>query len=171
MTRLKSLFTTKILHASNFINFLKLIEKTAKQRMNNSNPDKMPINPEKKTRIITVISLLVIIPAGFYTKFYKGPAGAWIGNSLGGLLYVIFWCLIIFLIIPRARIWKIAGGVLIITCLLECLQLYHPPFLNYLRSFFIGQAVLGNSFNPADFMYYIAGSIAAYLWILLIKRI
>ena len=128
------------------------------------------INSVKKARIITLISLLVITPAGFYTKLYEGPACGWVNNSLGGLLYEVFWCLAAFLLFPRARIWKIVTGVFIITCLLECLQLYNPLFLSYLRSFFIGQAVLGNSFNPADFIYYISGSITGYFWILLINR-
>jgi hypothetical protein len=124
----------------------------------------------KKARIITALSLLVITPAGFYTKFYGGPAFEWVNNSLGGLLYVVFWCLMVFLFFPRAKVWKIAAAVFIITCLLECLQLYNTRFLDYLRSFFIGQAILGNSFNPADFIYYAAGSITGYLWIIFVIK-
>lgn len=37
-----------------------------------------------KQRVLTGISLLFIIPAGFYSKFYTGPAADWVNNSLGG---------------------------------------------------------------------------------------
>ncbi len=123
-----------------------------------------------KARIITVISLLIVTPAGFYSKFYSGPASEWVNNSFGGLLYEIFWCLVVFFLFPGIRVWKIGLGVFFVTCLLEFLQLWNPQFLNYIRSFFIGQAVLGNSFIWSDFIYYFTGSITGILWIFLIKR-
>ena len=123
-----------------------------------------------KARILAIISLLIITPAGFYTKFYTGPASEWVNNSLSGMLYVIFWCLIMFLLFPRIRTWKIALGIFVVTCLLEFLQLWNPQFLNYIRSYFIGQAILGDSFTWSDFIYYLTGSAAGYLWIILIKR-
>jgi hypothetical protein len=123
-----------------------------------------------KRRIITVISLLIITPAGFYSKFYNGPASEWINNSFGGLLYVVFWCLVVFFLFPRVRPLKIILPVLLVTCMLEFLQLWNPQFLNYLRSFFIGQAILGNSFICSDFIYYCAGSILGFFWIHLVKR-
>jgi hypothetical protein len=123
-----------------------------------------------KARIITVISLLIVTPAGFYSKFYNGPASEWVNNSFGGLLYEIFWCLVFFLIFPGIRVWKIGLAVFFVTCLLEFLQLWNPQFLNYLRSFFIGQAVLGNSFIWSDFIYYFAGSIIGTFWVFLIKK-
>ena len=48
-------------------------------------------------------SLLVTIPVGVYTKFYQGPAADWVNNSLGGVFYEIFWCLLVFLVVPNAR--------------------------------------------------------------------
>ena len=37
--------------------------------------------------------------------------------------------------------WIIATLVLICTCILEVMQLWHPPFLEFLRSFFIGSGI------------------------------
>ncbi len=123
-----------------------------------------------KARIIAAISLLIITPAGFYSKFYTGPAAEWVNNSFSGLVYVIFWCLLLFIMFPHIRTWKIVLTVFAATCLLEFLQLWHPQFLNYIRSFFLGQAILGNSFIWSDFIYYFAGSMAGFLWIAFIKR-
>ena len=123
-----------------------------------------------KARILAAISLLIVTPAGFYSKFYTGPAAEWVNNSFGGFLYVIFWCLLLYLLFPGIRTWKIGLGVFIVTCLLEFLQLWDPQFLNYIRSFFIGQVILGNSFTRSDFIYYFAGSITGLIWIYLIKK-
>jgi len=124
-----------------------------------------------KRFFLTLLSLLIIIPIGFYSKFYRGPASEWVNNSLGDVFYEIFWCLLIFLILSESRFWKscypliIASGVFIFTCALEFLQLWHPPFLVFLRSYFIGATILGTTFVWSDFPYYLIGSIIGYFWI------
>ena len=117
-----------------------------------------------KKRILIVISLLIIIPIGFYSKFYSGPACFWVNNFLGGVFYEIFWCLIVFFISPKTRHWKIATGVFVVTCGLEFMQLWHPAFLETIRSNFIGVTILGRSFSWADFPYYIIGSAIGWYW-------
>ena len=106
----------------------------------------------------TLLSLLIIIPVGFSSKFYKGPAALWVNDSLSGVFYEIFWCLLIFLFLPQALPEIIALSVLVLTCFLEFLQLWHPPFLEYLRSFFVGRTILGATFAWTDFSYYFLGS-------------
>lgn len=124
----------------------------------------------KKRWLWTVVSLVIIIPIGFYSKLYRGPASFWINNSLGGVFYEIFWCLLIFLLFKRMRPWGIALAVLSVTCALEFLQLWHPPALVYLRSSFLGKAVLGTTFTWSDIPYYFAGCGIAYIWIILIQK-
>ncbi len=111
------------------------------------------------------LSLLLITPIGFYSKFYGGPAHFWVNNSLGGVFYEIFWCLLMNLFFRNVNVLRIALIVLSGTCLLEFLQLWHPPFLEYLRATFIGRTILGNSFSWSDFPYYFLGSAAGYFWI------
>lgn len=108
-------------------------------------------------RTYTAISLIIIVPLGFYSKFYNGLFTYWVNNSLGGVLYEIFWCLIIFLFLPKTNIHIIAGIVFVVTCILEILQLYHPPFLQAIRQTFIGKTLIGTSFVWSDFMYYLLG--------------
>jgi uncharacterized membrane protein len=112
----------------------------------------------KKYRLLTILLILVVTPIGFYTKFYAGPASSWVGNSFGGLVYEVFWCLVVAFLFPRVRPFKIASGVFLATAALEFLQLWHPGFLEFLRSAFIGRTILGSSFNWMDFPYYAAGS-------------
>ena len=123
-----------------------------------------------KVRKITVLALIIIVPLGFYTKFYSGPAHIWVNNSLGGFFYEIFWILLFSILLPKVRPVIIAMAVFFATCTLEFLQLWHPPFLQILRSNFIGRTILGNSFNLMDFPYYIAGSLTGYLILKIIKK-
>jgi hypothetical protein len=113
----------------------------------------------------TLISLLLVVPIGFYSKFYAGPAAFWVNNSLGGVWYEIFWCLVAFLCFDKGKPWLIATVVLMATCTLEVLQLWHPPMLEYLRGFFIGRTILGTSFAWSDFPYYVAGCGIGWLWL------
>jgi Flp pilus assembly protein TadB len=51
---------------------------------------------------------------------------------------------------------------------LEFLQLWHPSFLEFLRSNFIGRTILGTSFTWSDFPYYLVGGGIGWL---LMKRL
>ena len=117
-----------------------------------------------------LILLLLIIPIGFYTKIYSGPAAQWVNDSLGGVLYEIFWCLLFFLFFVKAKAWVIATSVFIVTCFLELLQLWHPEFLEFIRCYFIGRTVLGTSFNSYDFIYYFIGSFIGYFIIIRLQK-
>ena len=110
-----------------------------------------------------LILLLLITPIGFYTKIYSGPGASWVNDSLGGVFYEIFWCLLVFLFVVKAKAWVIATSVFIVTCFLELLQLWHPEFLEIIRSYFIGRTLLGTSFSLYDFIYYFIGSGIGYL--------
>ena len=107
----------------------------------------------------TIVLFVFIVPIGFYTKFYSGPAAAWVNNSLGGILYIIFWSLMFFLIAPKVNPVKIASVVFVLTCFLEFLQLWHPDILESMRSSFLGRTILGTSFSWLDFLHYFIGFI------------
>ena len=123
-----------------------------------------------RQRSRTLLSLCLIIPIGFYSKFYSGPGRDWANDSLGGVFYEIFWCLIIFLFSNRKSPWRIVLMVFLGTCALEFLQLWHPPFLEFLRSHFIGQTILGTTFAGSDFPYYFLGCGIGWAWIRYLKK-
>lgn len=125
----------------------------------------------RRLRILALASLLAVTPAGFYTKFYHGPGYYWVNNSLGGILYEIFWCLLVFFLLPRVKPFTIAAAVFIVTCVLECLQLWHPHFLGVVRANFMGSTLLGTTFVWSDFVYYIIGSFFGWIWMRLIANL
>lgn len=119
----------------------------------------------------TILSLIVLVVAGFFSKFYEGPAEDWANDSLAGMFYVVFWCVFISLFFPRVRPFKIAFAVLAVTCFLECLQLWHPIILERMREPFVGRALLGTSFVWSDFPYYFIGSAIGWLWVTWLRRV
>lgn len=108
-------------------------------------------------------ALALVTPLGFATKLYAGPAEEWVRYSAGGVLYVIFWMLVVLVLRPRTPPVRVAAGVGIATSLLEVLQLWHPPFLEALRRPFLGRALLGTTFAWSDFAHYAAGCVLGVL--------
>jgi len=105
----------------------------------------------------TLLSVIILVPLGLYTKIYSGPAAQWVNNSMGGVLYVVFWSLAFCFLLPGVKTRKIAAAVFLVTCLLEIMQLWHPPFLETVRSTFIGVTLIGNSFSWLDLVHYMIG--------------
>ncbi|AFZ24690.1 Protein of unknown function (DUF2809) [Cylindrospermum stagnale PCC 7417] len=116
----------------------------------------------------SVLSLAIILPIGLLYSHYRHSIW-WLNQEVGGIFYEIFWCLFVFLFIPTRRaVWQIPLWVLVITCLLEFMQLWHPPFLNWVRSFWWGKMLIATTFTWADFPYYFIGSGLGWLWLRLI---
>jgi len=124
----------------------------------------------QQASIIKILILLILIPAGFYTKVCKGSLQEWINYSFCDFLYEIFWCLLFSLLFTKIRVIWIALSVFLTTSALEFLQLWHPPFLQAVRDTFLGRTLIGNSFTWSDFFYYAAGCIASYFLIRAIDR-
>lgn len=113
-------------------------------------------------RVLVLLAIIIVTPLGFASKFYNGYLASWFNNSFGGLLYEIFWCLVIAFVFIKLNEKIIAVGVFIVTSFLEFLQLWHPHFLEVLKSTFLGRTILGNTFVPSDFFYYLIGSLAGW---------
>lgn len=102
-------------------------------------------------------SLIVIVPLGMATKFYRGWGEWWINDYAGGILYEILWMILVALAWPKLRLWKVAIAVFLFTSFLEILQLWHPPLLQALRSTLLGKLILGTTFVGWDFPHYAIG--------------
>ncbi len=117
-----------------------------------------------RRRMLTAASILGVGFVGMFSKSYRGVLSGWVNDSLGGVFYEIFWCLFIFFLFAKVRPWKIALGVLLVTGTLEFMQLWHPPFLEFLRRSQGGQAMLGHYFAWSDFPYYFIGGGIGGVW-------
>jgi hypothetical protein len=118
---------------------------------------------KQKHLILAVIVLFILIPIGFYSKMYSGVGYEWVNNKSGGIFYEIFWCMVFYILLPKPKPIRIAIWVFIITCILEFVQVLDNSLLEIIRSNFIGQTLIGNSFTWSDFPYYIFGSVLGFL--------
>ncbi|AFY45651.1 DUF2809 domain-containing protein [Nostoc sp. PCC 7107] len=124
----------------------------------------------KSLRWRTIFSLTIILPIGLFYSHYRYSV-SWLNQEVGGIFYQIFWCLFAFLFTTtRASVWQIPLWVLVITSLIEFMQLWHPPFLIWVRSFWWGRMLIGTAFTWVDFPYYFIGSGLGWLWLRLIVR-
>ena len=126
----------------------------------------MPQSSPATIRIRVILALAVVVPLGFAAKFYSGPGRWWVNNwGPASVPYVLFFMLLVFLLVPRKRaIIPIAVGVCTVTCLLELLQMWQPPWLQAIRTTFLGKALLGNAFSWWDMpAYFIAAALGWWL--------
>ena len=110
--------------------------------------------------------LVVVTPLGFGFKLYSGPGQQWLNNYAAGVLYEVFWILVAFFVRPEKKwIPGIPVGVFVFTSLLEILQLWHPWWLEQIRSTFLGRTLIGTTFSWWDFPHYAAGCGIGWIWI------
>ncbi|MGB3535620.1 MAG: DUF2809 domain-containing protein [Microcoleaceae cyanobacterium] len=93
------------------------------------------------------------------SKFYQGIFQNWINYSFGAILYEIALIALVLLIQPRLNPKWVSFWVFLVTAFLETLQLWSPPFLEAIRSTFIGRLAIGTTFAYSDFVYYVIGCI------------
>lgn len=95
---------------------------------------------------------------------FHGAAPEWMNDLFGSIAYEIFLILLVALLFPKASPLWTAFGVCLATCMVEFLQLWHPPFLEAMRATLPGRLVLGNSFTWSDFISYFLGSFLGWMW-------
>lgn len=124
-----------------------------------------------KQRLLVFLSLLLVTPLGFLFKFYHGPQRAWFNNYGAAVWYEIFWCLLIYGLRPSHQATTaIPLGVFAATCGLEILQLWHPPWLETIRSYPFGRFLIGTTFAWWDFPHYLIGCAISWFWLRQIRR-
>jgi hypothetical protein len=114
-------------------------------------------------RTVLAIVALALIPVGLCTKAYRGQLDWWVNDYAGAILYEAFWIVLVAFIWPQASPAKVATGVFAATALLECLQLWQPPFLQAIRATWVGRTLLGTTFVWWDFLYYVLGCALTWL--------
>ena len=127
-----------------------------------------PINSKlarSRFRRSLLTSLVVLVPLGIATKLYQGPGAKWSHGFAGAVLYEIFWILFVVWLWPRTSPMKVVLGVLAATVAIEFLQLWHPSWLTAIRETLVGKALLGTTFSPWDFPYYVLGCGLGWGWL------
>ena len=126
-----------------------------------------------RIRLWTLGTLPVVVAVGLALKFYRGPAHVWVNHwGPASVAYEVFWMLLFFLVLPeKSRIGPIAGVVCLLTCGVEFLQLWQPPWLQAIRATLPGKFVLGTSFSWWDLPAYPCGCLLGVGLLHLIVRV
>jgi len=140
------------------------------------NPFRLPfqtvrLNPATENLVLKTVLLVLVFITALYTKEYEGEYEQVIHSHVGGTLYVLFGGLFFSLVLPRRSIGFQVSSAFAITCLLECVQWFRIPFLVDLTSRSrVAAYIFGNSYNPLDFIYYLAGAALAVLVLILLTE-
>jgi hypothetical protein len=119
-------------------------------------------DPKVARRRLTLFAVLTALAiAGFWLRFYA-PIGEEWRDSTGGAAYVVFWILAYASLKPAAPAFPVSLTVLLVTCCLEFLQLWHPAWLEAIRRTLPGRLLLGTTFEWSDFPPYFAGAVIGF---------
>ncbi len=77
---------------------------------------------------------LVCVPLGLLSKRVSPGVPAWVSENLAGSVYVMWWSFLVLAAFPRAKEARVVACVLLLTCSIEFLQLWHPPTLSAVRA-------------------------------------
>ena len=115
------------------------------------------IRPAVACLISVVACLLYAATRSYLPDWWRGHGG--------GIPYVIFWILLWLTLLPSRRlIVPICVGCVLMTCLLECFQLFEgPEWLREFRRTRFGAAWLGFGFDWKDIPPYIIGGVCGWV--------
>jgi hypothetical protein len=114
-----------------------------------------------RTRRRLAVLILLIVALGVTVKWAcPSPWTEWGYRHGAGALYVVFWVLAIGWLRPGWPAWRAAALAGAATALLEWTQQGQVRWLDALRANRAGAALLGVTYDPADFAYYAAGALA-----------
>ena len=118
----------------------------------------------RRYRLAILLSLIAIVPIGYWVRFSSFGGAAWLQDALGSVAYEIFWILLLVLLAPQILPLRAAIAVCLATCAIEFLQLWQPAWLQAIRATLPGRLVFGNTFSWADVPAYAIGSFAGWIW-------
>jgi hypothetical protein len=120
--------------------------------------------------VLKIGLMALVFISGIYTKTYTGDFQLIINNHIGGIFYVIFGSLGFSVLFPHLRLYIPALMAFSATCFLEFVQWFRFPVMLELTKHKFFAYVFGNSFNPADFIYYAIGGVCALLVLWFIRE-
>ncbi len=112
----------------------------------------------------------MLVPLAAWLRFDAPVSGRW-RDWTGGAAYVIFWSAGALLVRPQLSPARVTAVVLVLTCCLEFLQLWHPFWLEAARRTLPGRLILGTTFDWQDFRSYFVGALLSLLVLQAFTRI
>lgn len=116
-------------------------------------------------QIKTAAAAVITLTLGYWIRFTP-LAPEWLRDTSGGAAYVILCTLLAAVVKPNLSPARLATGAFLFTCAVECLQAWHPAWLDAIRRTLPGRLLLGTTFAWHDFPPYVAGAVLGYCLLL-----
>jgi Protein of unknown function (DUF2809) len=123
----------------------------------------MPIKFYRQ-RLVFLVNILAIVPLGYAIRF-SHILPEYFHDVGGSIAYQILLMLLVLFIYPSANLRLTAIWACVVSCAIESLQLYQPPWLQAIRATLPGRLILGTTFLWSDFPAYFVGSYLGWLWV------
>ena len=123
-----------------------------------------------RCKLCLAVCLFFVAVLGYWLRF-DAPIAPDLRDNFGGAAYVVFFVVAFATLTPFSSAARIAAIVLAGTCVLEFLQLWHPPWLEAIRRTFVGRVLLGTTFSWTDFPPYFVGAFIGWLLVRLHQKL
>ena len=111
----------------------------------------------KRNPRIYLLVMVLITAFGLPARTVQDRLPAWYVQYFGDYLWAMLLFFIFALILQNVNTTKVAFVTLLFTYGIEITQLFHPPWLEYLRSIKIFALILGFTFLWSDIIAYTLG--------------
>ena len=116
-----------------------------------------------KRRAIYFILYLIVVPIGYATRKLPQLFHPFIAEFGGDTLWAAMFVFLFRAIWSKTALWKLVLYTYLFTVAIEISQLYHAPWIDRLRSSFLGKMLLGSGFLWSDLACYLTGVVFAWL--------
>ncbi len=110
-----------------------------------------------RNRIIYVFIIIVVIALGLASRRYPELLPHFLARYAGDTLWALLVFLLLGLLFPTMSTLKVAIIALLLAWSIEISQLYHAPWLDEIRHYWLGALVLGHGFIWSDIICYTVG--------------
>jgi hypothetical protein len=127
-------------------------------------------DPDQRNRWLYLLLAFAVMGLGLLWRSRWLPLPHFLAKAGGDAL----WSLMVFLgmafLRPAAKTPTVAMAALLFSYIIEFTQLYHAPWIDYLRSHRLGELILGSTFNWPDFGSNTVGVLLAVVLDLVLRR-
>jgi len=109
--------------------------------------------------------LVIVFSAilGISSRKYGNILPVFIAKYTGDTMWALAFFAIFLMLFSRKRNWEIAIITFDFSCLIELSQLWHPVWLDKIRSTVLGGLLFGFGFRYSDLFCYAAGCVLGFL--------
>jgi hypothetical protein len=129
----------------------------------------MKIVPVFRNRTVYAVFMIIVTICGLASRHYAEILPDFIANYAGDTLWALMVFFLIGWLFSALAIWQVASMALTFAFVIECSQLYHAPWLDEWRHYWLVALIIGRGFLWSDLICYSVGvamgAVGEWLWL------